>query len=112
VPVYWLVVQEHFNDLVVGTYGRGFRILDDLTAVQQMSDAVRNATAHLFPPHPTYRFRPGTVPVTMSDDPTAGQNPPYGAVINYYLKAAPAGDVKIKIENAKGETVRTLCRRS
>ncbi len=108
VPVYWLVVQEHFNDLVVGTYGRGFWILDDLTAVQQMSDAVRNATAHLFPPHPTYRFRPGTVPVTMSDDPTAGQNPPYGAAINYYLKAAPAGDVKIKIENAKGETVRTL----
>ena len=108
VPVYWLVVQEHFNDLVVGTYGRGFWILDDLTPIQQMSDAVRNSEAHLFPPRPTYRFRPGTVPVTMSDDPTAGQNPPYGAAISYYLKTAPTGDVKIRIENAKGETVRTL----
>jgi hypothetical protein len=107
-PVYWMVVQEHFNDLVVGTYGRGFYILDDLTPVQQMSDALRSANPYLFPPHATYRFRPGTVPVTMSDDPTAGQNPPYGAAINYYLKTAPSGDVKIKIENAKGETVRTL----
>jgi photosystem II stability/assembly factor-like uncharacterized protein len=108
VPVYWLVIQEHFNDLVVGTYGRGYWILDDLTPVQQMSDAVRNSSAHLFPPRPTYRFRPGTMPVTMSDDPTAGQNPPYGAAINYYLKTAPSGDVRIKIENAKSETVRTL----
>ncbi len=108
VPVYWMVIQEHFNDLVVGTYGRGFWILDDLTPVQQMSDAVRNSEAHLFPPRPTYRFRSGTVPVTMSDDPTAGQNPPYGAAINYYLKTAASGDVKIRIENAKGETVRTL----
>ncbi|MEK6281457.1 MAG: sialidase [Acidobacteriota bacterium] len=108
VPVYWLVIQEHFNDLVVGTYGRGFWILDDLTPIQQMTDAVRNSNAHLFPVRPTYRFRPGTVPVTMSDDPTAGQNPPYGAAINYYLKTAPGGEVRIKIVNAKGETVRTL----
>jgi len=108
VPVYWMVVQEHFNDLVVGTYGRGFWILDDLTPVQQMNQTVRDANAHLFPPHPTYRFRPSTQPVTMSEDPSDGQNPPYGAAISYYLKAVPAGDVKIKIEDAKGQLVRTL----
>jgi len=79
-----------------------------LTAVQQMTDTVRAANAHLFPPHATYRFRPGTVPVTMSDDPTAGQNPPYGAAINYYLKDAPSSDVKIRIEDARGQTVRTI----
>ncbi len=107
-PVYWMVIQEHFNDLVVGTYGRGFWILDDLTPVQQMTGTVRNANVHLFAPRPTYRFRPGTVPVTMSDDPTAGQNPPYGAAISYYLKSAPSGDVKILIQDAKGQTVRTL----
>jgi photosystem II stability/assembly factor-like uncharacterized protein len=107
-PVYWLVIQEHFNDLVIATYGRGFWILDDLTAIQQLSDTVRAAQAHLFPPHATYRFRPGTVPVTMSDDPAAGQNPPYGAAINYYLKEAPSGDVKLRIEDAKGQTVRTI----
>jgi photosystem II stability/assembly factor-like uncharacterized protein len=107
-PVYWMVVQEHFNDLVVGTYGRGFWILDDLTPIQQMNQAVRDASAHLFAPRPTYRFRNTSQPVTMSDDPTAGQNPPYGAAISYYLKSAPAGDVKIRIEDAKGQTVRTL----
>jgi len=107
-PVYWMVVQEHFNDLVVGTYGRGFWILDDLTPVQQMNQTVRDSSAHLFPPRPTYRFRQGTVPVTMSDDPSAGQNPQYGAAISYYLKSAPAGEVRIRILDAKGQTVRSL----
>ena len=107
-PVYWMVVQEHFNDLVIATYGRGFWILDDLTPIQQMTATVAAADVHLFPPRPTYRFRQGTVPVTMSDDPTAGQNPPYGAAINYYLKTSPSGDVKIKIEDSSGKTVRTL----
>ena len=107
-PVYWMTVQEHFNDLVVGTYGRGFWILDDLTPIQQMKQEVRDAAASLFPPRPTYRFRPSVTPVTMSEDPSAGQNPPYGAAISYYLKTAPSGDVKVKIEDAKGQTVRTL----
>jgi photosystem II stability/assembly factor-like uncharacterized protein len=107
-PVYWIGVQEHFNDLVIATYGRGFWILDDLTPVQQMNQTVRDSSAHLFPPRPTYRFRAGTVPVTMSDDPSAGQNPPYGAAISYYLKSIPTGDVRIRIEDAKGQTVRTL----
>src|SRR6185436_19331576 len=107
-PVYWMVIQEHFNDLVIATYGRGFWILDDLTPIQQMNQTVRDSTVHLFPPHPAYRFRQGTVPVTMSDDPSAGLNPPYGAAISYYLKAAPAGDVRISIADAKGQTVRTL----
>ena len=107
-PVYWLVIQEHFNDLVIATYGRGFWILDDLTPIQQMTDSVRASDVHLFAPHATYRFRQGTTPVTVNDDPTVGQNPPYGAAINYYLKSAPAGDVKIQIQDAKGETVRTI----
>ncbi len=107
-PVYWMVIQEHFNDLVVGTYGRGFWILDDLTPIQQMKQEVRDANASLFPPRPTYRFRPSVTPVTMSDDPSAGQNPQYGAAITYYLKSAPAGDVKIRIEDARGQRIRIL----
>jgi hypothetical protein len=107
-PVYWMVVQEHFNDLVVGTYGRGFWILDDLTPVQQMNQTVRDSSAHLFAPRPAYRFRPSTVPVTMSDDPSAGQNPPYGAAISYYLKSVPSGEVRVKIEDAKGQMIRSL----
>src|SRR6266540_742693 len=107
-PVYWLVVQEHFNDLVIATYGRGFWILDDLGPLKQMNANVRDSNAHLFTPRPAYRFRNTVVPVSVDSDPTAGQNPPYGASINYYLKSAPSGDVKIRIEDTKGQTVRTL----
>ena len=107
-PVYWLVVQEHFNDLVIATYGRGFWILDDLGPLQQMSASVRDSNARLFTTRPAYRFRNAAVPVTVDYDPTAGQNPTYGASINYYLKTAPSGEVKIRIEDAKGQLVRTL----
>ena len=106
-PVYWITVQEHFNDLVISTYGRGFWILDDITPLQQITTEVLNANAHLFPVHQTYRFRGISVPYASSDDPTAGQNPPYGASINYYLKSAPR-DVSIKIVDKQGQTVQTL----
>jgi len=107
-PVYWITVQENFNDLVISTYGRGFWILDDLTPIQQMTDQVRNSNAYLFPVHQTYRLRGITLPYASSDDPTAGQNPPYGADINYYLKAAPAKEASVKILDAKGNTVQTI----
>ena len=51
-----------------------------------------SADAHLFPLRPAYRFRGITAPSTPYDDPTVGENPQYGASINYYLKqAVPAG---------------------
>jgi len=107
-PVYWLVVQEQFNDLVIATYGRGFWILDDLGPLQQLNANVREANAQLFTPRPAYRFRNSAVPAAVDYDPTAGQNPPYGASINYYLKTVPSGEVKIRIGDAQGQTVRTL----
>lgn len=107
-PVYWITIQEHFNDLVIATYGRGFWILDDLTPIQQMTAQVKDSNAYLFPVHQTYRLRGITVPYASSDDPTAGQNPPYGANINYYLKSAPKNDAAIKILDARGVTVQTI----
>ncbi len=107
-PVYWITVQEHFNDLVISTYGRGFWIMDDIAPIQQMTAEVMNSNAHLFPIHATYRFRGITLPYASSDDPTAGQNPPYGASINYYLKSAPSRDVSVKVVDAKGNTVQTI----
>ena len=106
-PVYWITVQEHFNDLLVSTYGRGFWILDDITPIQQMTAEVMNSNAHLFSIHPTYRLRGITVPYASGDDPTVGQNPPYGAAINYYLKAAARG-VSVKITDAEGKTIQTI----
>jgi hypothetical protein len=67
-PVYGLVIQEHFNDLVVATYGRGFYILDDLTPLQKLTPAITASAAHLFAPHSTYRFRDVAGNVGPSDD--------------------------------------------
>ena len=97
-PVYWITVQEHFNDLVIATYGRGFWILDDITPLQQLTPQVTSADAHLFAPRAAYRFRDITRrSLVVPDDPTVGQNPPYGASINYFLKTPPAGDVTVSI---------------
>jgi photosystem II stability/assembly factor-like uncharacterized protein len=108
VPVYGIAVQEHFNDLVVATYGRGFWILDDITPLRQLTPEVTRAPAFLFAPRPAYRFRGITPPMAVSYDATDGQNPPYGADLNYYLSSVPADNVQISILDARGETVRTV----
>ena len=107
-PVYGMVIQEHFNDLVVATYGRGFFILDDLSPLQKMTTQVTASAVHLFEPRPAYRFRDIQTNYAQSDDPTAGQNPTYGADINYWLAAAPSSTPTITILDAAGKTVRTL----
>ena len=107
-PVYGIVVQEHFNDLVIGTYGRGFWILDDITPLQQLTPEVLASAAHLFSPRAAYRFRDITPMSAQADEPSAGENPPYGASINYYLQAASADAVTITILDGQGAVVRTL----
>ncbi|HEV2063748.1 MAG TPA: sialidase [Thermoanaerobaculia bacterium] len=123
-PVYWLVVQPHFHDLVVGTYGRGFFILDDVTPLEQLTDAVRASPAHFFEPRPAYRFRFVSQPNLAPAGLARGDNPPYGATLNYWLKepvkvAAGSDDkedarksrkppVEITILHASGEKIRTV----
>jgi len=109
-PMYWIQVQPRFNDLVVGTYGRGIWILDDVTPLQQLTAEVTAADVHLFEPRPAYRFQPITAPFAMFDDPSAGADPPYGASLDYWLKSAPdsAVNVKIRIVSAAGDTIRTI----
>jgi hypothetical protein len=93
-----VVVQEHFNDLVIATYGRGFWILDDVTPFQQMTDEVLASDAHLFAPRPTYRMH------SM----VGGPRPNATAYLNYFLKETPSGPVSIEILDAQGQTVNTL----
>jgi hypothetical protein len=97
-PVHDVVVQEHFNDLVIATYGRGFWIMDDVTPLQQLTDDVLASDAHLFAPRPTYRMHRivGGPPVNST------------AYINYFLKDAPGGPVSIEILDSNGQTVNTL----
>jgi hypothetical protein len=108
-PVYGIAVQERFHDLVIATYGRGFWILDDLTPLQQLTPQVLAESAHLFPARPAYRFRQITNDsVIREDEVAAGDDPPYGASINYYLKTPASGKVTITILDQQGQSVRTL----
>jgi hypothetical protein len=93
-----MVVQEHFNDLVVATYGRGFWIMDDITPLQQLTDEVVASDVHLFDPRPTYRMH----------SQTGGARANATANINYYLKDVPSGPVQIEILDDRGQTVNTL----
>ena len=107
-PVYGMMIQEQFNDLVLSTYGRGIWILDDLSPLQKLTPEVVASAAHLFTPRAAYRFRDIQGNVSGSDDPTAGANPPYGASINYWLKAAPKNAPILTIADVTGKIVRTF----
>lgn len=107
-PVSGIQVQEHFNDLVISTYGRGFFILDDLSALQQLTPEVLNAGSHFFTPRAAYRFRTVTAPSSSYDDPTRGFDPDYGAQLNYWLKAPAARAPTLTISDAQGRVVRRL----
>jgi photosystem II stability/assembly factor-like uncharacterized protein len=111
-PVYGMVIQEQFNDLVIATYGRGFWILDDLSPLQKMTPEVSASNAQLFAPRPAYRFTDIAGNYSVNDDPTAGTNPPYGAAINYWLKSAHpdsgATAPSVAILDGAGKTIRTL----
>src|SRR5438067_960356 len=109
-PAYWMTVQERFHDLVVATYGRGFWILDDITPLEQLTPQVSAANAYLFAPRDAYRFRNTSQPVSVNYDPAAGQNLPYGADINFYLKSKPGAKdrVRLTISDAAGKTVRAI----
>ena len=103
-PVRWLTVQEHFGDLVLSTYGRGFWIMDDISPLRQINDDVLASECHVFKPRPVYRFqRSGRFSQSMAGD--YYQNPPRGAAINYYLEKTPAGSVKINILDANQSIV-------
>ncbi|MCC7053842.1 MAG: hypothetical protein IT355_11290 [Gemmatimonadaceae bacterium] len=107
-PVVDVTVQEHFNDLVLATYGRGFWILDDVTPLQQLSAEVVAKDAHLFAPRPVYRFRMAEGPWAPFEDQVAGTNPRYGASLSYWLKSVPATPPVLTILDARDSVVRTL----
>ena len=107
-PVSGIVVQEHFGDLVVGTYGRGFWILDDLTPLQRLTPEVMGSASHLFAPRDAYRFRPITPPSVPYSDPTEGTDPEYGASIDYWLAEVADEAPTVEIVDVAGEVVRTL----
>jgi photosystem II stability/assembly factor-like uncharacterized protein len=97
----------HDYDLIVATHGRSFWILDDITPLEQISDAVNGSEAALFKPEPAYRVRRDTNTDTpLPPETPAGKNPPDGAIIDYYLSQAASGPVTLEILDTKGNLVR------
>jgi len=104
-PIRDLVVKN--NDLVVATHGRSFWILDDISVLRQLTPEVMNADVHLFKPAVAIRIRKNEARDTPLPRGTpAGKNPPAGAIIDYFLKSAPAGPITLEILDSKGTVVR------
>lgn len=100
-----LVIKD--DDIVVGTHGRSFWILDDITALRQINKQLTNQSAILYKPQTAIRVRWSMYPDTpLPPDEPAGQNPPDGAIINYYL-SSDAATVKLEIVDGKGTVIRT-----
>jgi photosystem II stability/assembly factor-like uncharacterized protein len=95
------------DDLVAATHGRGFWILDDITPLRQVDAKVISSEAFLFKPELAYRVRwDMNTDTPLPPDFPAGENPPDGAVINYYLQSAASGPVTLEIRDSSGEAVR------
>jgi photosystem II stability/assembly factor-like uncharacterized protein len=100
-----LVVKD--DDLVVGTHGRSFWILDDITPLRQVDARVPASPAFLYAPQRATRVRWNmNTDTPLPPDEPSGQNPPDGAVINYFLKEAVAGPVTLEIVDGAGRIVR------
>ena len=95
----------HNDDVVVGTHGRSFWILDDITPLRQLSSL--SANAHLFAPQVAYRVKRNVNSDTpLPPEEPVGQNPPDGAIINYYLPADARGPVTLEIFDSSNQLVR------
>ncbi|HVG31138.1 MAG TPA: hypothetical protein VM864_15615 [Pyrinomonadaceae bacterium] len=96
----------HDDDLVVGTHGRGFWILDDITPLRQLEEASSAAQAFLFAPAAAYRYQRNlNTDTPLPPDEPVGKNPPDGAIIDYYLKR-DAGAVTLEIYDQSNRLVR------
>ena len=94
------------DDLIAGTHGRGFLILDNLTPLRQIAAGVPAEPAHLYKPQTAMRIRGDMNPPTpWPPDMATGQNPPDGAMIDYVLKPGATGPVTLEILDAKGAVV-------
>ncbi len=97
----------HGDDLAVATHGRGIWVLDDITALRQINSASVNADAILFRPADAINMPPGSENGTpLPKDEAFAENPPNGAIIDYYLKSAATGPVTLEILDPAGQTVR------
>ncbi|HUK54159.1 MAG TPA: hypothetical protein VL099_12790 [Candidatus Binatia bacterium] len=97
----------HGDDLVAATYGRALWILDNVTPLRQAGADVAAAEAHLYQPAKALRIRWDNDQETpLPPEVPAGQNPPDGAMIDYFLRSQPAGEISLEIRDERGQLVR------
>src|SRR5439155_627608 len=97
-----LVIKD--DDLVVGTHGRGFWILDDITPLRLLAPPALQEAAFLFAPEEAWRFRGNkNTDTPLPPDEPAGANPPDGAMVHYFLKGPATGAVSLEIVHAGGQ---------
>jgi photosystem II stability/assembly factor-like uncharacterized protein len=107
------VHTDHYqNDLVIGTYGRGFWVLDDITPLRQLAanaQAISSSQVHFFEPEEAIRARMNSNwDQPFSIEVPHAQNVPYGAILDYYLSHEPSGPIQLQIFDAQGNLVRTM----
>ena len=100
-PIHDLVLKN--NDLVVATHGRSFWILDDISPLRQLAGRSPEGQMLLLNPSPTYRVH---YPDQFERRRPVGENPPNGAILTYFFKSAPKGEVTLEILDDKGALVR------
>ncbi len=98
-----LIIKD--DDLIAGTHGRGFWILDDITPLRQLVTEEK-ASAKLFKPQTAMRVRWNTNTDTpIPPDEAAGKNPPDGAILNFYLASDATGPLSVDILDRSGKTL-------
>ena len=105
-----ILVHPRENDLIVGTHGRSIYIIDDVTPLQQLTDAVLAADAHVFDVRPNVQW----ISDTMLSRGVGGakhfrgENPLPGTAISYYLRSVPQGEITITVSDLAGRTISVL----
>jgi len=102
-------VHPRDNDLLLATHGRGLYILDDITALQQL-ESVKSSEAVVFDMRPAVRWSMWSRDGNLGQKSWRGENPLPGALITYYLKDQPPGEVNVTISDKDGKVVRRIRR--
>ncbi len=106
-PVRDLWVHPRDNDLIIATHGRGIYVMDDITPLQRLGEAMA-ADAYVFDIRPATRWVMWANDGNLGQKVWVGENPPNGALIKYYLKAPSQSPVVATISDPAGKVVRTL----
>ncbi|HSA57762.1 MAG TPA: hypothetical protein VLE53_18755 [Gemmatimonadaceae bacterium] len=104
-----LVIHPRDNDLVLGTHSRGIWILDNVNAIQELTPQVMASPGHLFTLEPAQQIRYTNEIAHTGDMFFRGENPPDGAIIDYWLGSArDPGAVTLAVHDASGREVATV----